>query len=365
MARHIKYLIGLIILINLNACGSLSYYLEQSIPGHVSLMLKMEEIETLIETDIDPTLKARLTTVLQVRDYASEQLLLPQNDSYRYYADIERPYVTWNVTAAPEFSLQAKTWCYFIIGCASYRGYFNPDDANIEADKLRIEGLDVSIGEATAYSTLGFFTDPVLNTMMKWRDYQLAGIIFHELSHQVLYIKNDTSFNEAFATSVQLIGLISWMIQNEPEKLDDYLVSLKRAEQFRELKTMTRTKLKDLYKNDIAEDDKRKQKAAIFDEMKQRYQELKTEWGTGSYDSWFDKPLNNARLLADAAYWKYVPAFLALYFDSEYNWKTFYEKCEQLSELEKQERDKQLETYSKQNITLPDVMNLLKKRATI
>ena len=365
MARHIKHILGLIILINLNACGSLSYYLEQSIPGHVSLMLKMEEIETLIETDIDAQLKNKLSTVLQIRDYASEKLLLPQNDSYRYYADIERPYVTWNVIAAPEFSLQAKTWCYFIIGCASYRGYFNPDDANIEADKLRAEGLDVSIGEATAYSTLGFFTDPVLNTMMKWRDHQLAGIIFHELSHQILYIKSDTSFNEAFATSVQLIGLISWMIQNEPELLDDYLVSLNRAEQFRQLKSTTRAKLMDLYSTDLAEADKRQKKLAIFEEMKSQYQDLKTEWGRGNYDSWFDKPLNNARMLADAAYWKHVPGFLALYFEADHDWKTFYDKCEQLSELEKAERDKQLESYNKQNITLPDVMNLLKKRAAI
>ena len=365
MARHTKYLLGLIILINLNGCGSLSYYMEQSIPGHISLMLKMEEIETLVDTDIDPSLKNKLNKVLHIRDYASEQLLLPENDSYRYYADIERPYVTWNVIAAPEFSLQPKTWCYFIIGCASYRGYFNPEDADIEADKLRADGLDVSIGEATAYSTLGYFTDPVLNTMMKWRNYQLAGIIFHELSHQVLYIKNDTSFNEAFATSVQIIGLISWMIQNEPEMLDDYLVSLKRAEQFRQLKTTTRTRLKDLYASELAEDEKRKQKAFIFDDMKRQYQEFKTAWGMGSYDSWFDKPLNNARLLADAAYWKHVPAFLALYFEAEYDWKTFYEKCEQLSEMEKTERNQQLETYSKQNITLPDVMNLLKNRTAI
>ena len=362
MARITKKLLSLIILINLSACGSLSYYFEQSIPGHMSLMLKMKEIDTLILQDDNPELKKKLITVQNIRDYASNSLLLPENDSYRYYADIERPYVTWNVIASPEFSLKAKTWCYLVIGCASYRGYFNPEDAGQEATKLKNEGLDVSISEATAYSTLGFFTDPVLNTMIKWRDHQLAGIIFHELSHQILYIKDDSAFNEAFATSVQLIGLISWMIESQPNQLDSYFVSLTRAEQFRRLKSNTRTKLSKLFNSEISTDKMRTQKKQIFDNMEQEYLALKSEWGRGAYDGWFEKPVNNARLLADATYWEHVPAFLAIYFETNQNWKTFYEKCEEISDLEKTQRDQVLERYKEQHVALPDVLAKLNKK---
>ena len=178
-------------------------YLLQSVQGQLALMSKREPINRVIDKpSTPPALRAQLETIAAIRDFASRELGLPDNGSYRSYADLGRPYVVWNVVAAPEFSVDAKQWCYPIVGCVAYRGYFVERKARRFAQALRGRGFDVTVGGVAAYSTLGHFNDPVLNTMMGWNDVELAAIIFHELTHQLLYVPNDSSFNEALATTI-------------------------------------------------------------------------------------------------------------------------------------------------------------------
>ena len=174
---------------------------------------KREPIGRVIDDpSTPPALRAKLQEVTEIRDFASRDLSLPDNGSYRSYADVGRPYVVWNVVAAPEFSLNPRRWCYPIVGCVAYRGYFHETKARSYAAKLRGEGLDVSVGGVAAYSTLGHFSDPILNTMMGWDDVELASIVFHELTHQLLYARNDSSFNEALATTVEEEGVRRWLL---------------------------------------------------------------------------------------------------------------------------------------------------------
>lgn len=341
--------------------ANLSYYITQSIPGHLSLMFKMTDIHHLLNDDIEPELRKKLKTALEIRQYASEQLNLPENESYTYYADIGRPYVTWNVTAAPEFSLKPKKWCYFIIGCAAYRGYYNEKDALDFAKSVKDEGFDVAVGGATAYSTLGFFNDPVLSTMLPWKDYQLAGIIFHELTHQVLYIKGDTSFNEAYAKTVEIVGVIRWLKDREPELIPEYLAALERAEQFRALLLNARKELEKLYDSELSIEDKRRQKAAIYEGMKQDHEKLVAQWGKPYYQNWFSRPVNNARMISQMTYWHWVPAFLALYLESNMQWPQYYRAAEDIGELDMEKRKKRLQQLLDQNISLAQVLKLITK----
>jgi len=188
----------------------------QAARGQLDVMSKREPIDKLIEApDTPEELAARLRLVSEARQFAIDELLLPDNDSYRSYADLGRDYVVWNVFAAPEFSLDPKTWCFPIAGCVAYRGYFSEDAARRKADQLAEDGLDVAVGGVPAYSTLGRFDDPVLNTMMHWEDADLVATIFHELAHQVLYVKNDSAFNESFATTVEEIGIERWLTSRD------------------------------------------------------------------------------------------------------------------------------------------------------
>ena len=188
-------------------------YVLQSVQGQLSLMSKREPISRVIARgSTPPALRSQLTAVAAIRDFATRELGLPDNGSYRSYADLGRRYVVWNVVAAPEFSVDPKQWCYPIVGCVAYRGYFVETRARGFADKLRSKGLDVTVGGVAAYSTLGHFNDPVLNTMMDWNDVELAAIIFHELTHQLVYVAGDSSFNEALATTVEEEGVRRWLL---------------------------------------------------------------------------------------------------------------------------------------------------------
>ena len=179
------------------------YYM-QAISGHSDLMSRRQPVDEVIADEAVPEeIRVKLALVQEARDFAVTELLLPDNDSYRSYADLERDYVVWNVFAAPEFSLEPVTWCFPVAGCVAYRGYFDEEDARAKAEQMREDGFDVATGGIPAYSTLGRFDDPVLNTMMRWRDTDLVATIFHELAHQVLYVKDDTAFNESFATAVE------------------------------------------------------------------------------------------------------------------------------------------------------------------
>jgi predicted aminopeptidase len=269
-------------------------------------MSKREPLSDVID---QPTTSAALRTQLQavasIRDFASRELRLPENGSYRSYADVGRPYVVWNVVAAPEFSVDPKQWCYPFVGCVAYRGYFAETKALKFAAAQRVKGRDVFVGGVAAYSTLGHFDDPVLNTMMGWNDVELASIIFHELTHQWLYVPNDASFNEALATTVADEGVRRWLKQQGRDRdLEDYLQEQERHLEVIALFNATRMQLRGVYAENLAPAAMREQKRAAFAELRASYSVLKTRWGGHApFDAWFAQDINNAHLASDATYY--------------------------------------------------------------
>lgn len=349
----------------LNGCSMLGYY-AQSVQGQLTVLQLREPIDELIADESTPTsLKQTLQQVKLIRRFSVEKLHLPDNKSYLYYTDLKRPYVVWNVFAAPEFSLEAKNWCYFIVGCVSYRGYFDEQDAQAHANELEAQQYDVSVAGIAAYSTLGWFDDPVLNTMLSWKEHHLAGLIFHELSHQLLYVKNETAFNEAFSTAVQRIGVVEWLITNAPDTLPSYLQYLAAYADFRQLLKATRNELQELYDSDMSDEIKREQKANVISTMKQRYDSLKLQWPEQiSFDNWFLRPVNNARFTSTMTYLEHVPAYLALFVDSGGRWPGFYQAVEKLSELPLELRDKQLEALKNRAIEMQEIVALIQRNGT-
>ncbi len=359
----IPHLTILLLTLILSGCSMANYY-TQSIEGQLNLLQQREPIDELIANKNTPEkLKKTLQHVKNIRRFSIEKLYLPDNKSYLYYTDLKRPYVVWNVFAAPEFSLSAKNWCYFIVGCVSYRGYFEKQDAVTHANKLNTENYDVSISGIAAYSTLGWFDDPVLNTMLGWKEHHLAGLIFHELSHQILYVKNETAFNEAFSTAAQRMGTIEWLLTTKPDEVTHYLDYLNAYNQFQQLLEATRNKLATLYATNESEQKKRKEKYKIIEAMKLDYQILKEEWpGNISFDRWFERPINNSRFTSTMTYLEHVPAFLTLFKEVNGVWVEFYQAVKNLSELENIERNKQLESLKSREIAMSQIVELIKNR---
>ena len=331
----------------LSGCGSVGYY-SQAVGGHFKLMRARQSIDELLSNDkTSPELREKLQTLMDARQFASEHLLLPDNDSYSTYVETGREAVTWNVVAAEEFSLQARTWCFPVAGCVSYRGYFDRADADEYAAELAQENYDVAVGGASAYSTLGWFDDPVLDTMLRGGDVRYVGTLFHELAHQVLYVKNDSTFNEAFATFVEQIGVHAWLRnRGEADRIAAYDASQKRVEGFVGLLKQTRDSLQTLYARDLPEDAMREAKRVLFEQMRVDYEALKLSWGGyAGYDNWFKRELNNARLVAVSTYRRNVPAFHALYKKAGQDMATFYALAKSLSELGYSERQQRLQEY--------------------
>ena len=227
-----------------------------------------------------PEVRSQLEAVAQIREFATRRLGLPDNGSYRSYADVGRPYVVWNVVAAPEFSVDPKEWCYPIVGCVAYRGYFVERRARRFADGLRRRGLDVAVDGVAAYSTLGHFDDPILNTMLGWSDVELASIIFHELTHQMIYVPNDADFNEALAVTVEEEGVRRWLQSlGRDRDLERYRAYQERFAQVLALLTRTRDELRALYASGIDREQMRRRKAAIYAALDSAYHGLARQWG--------------------------------------------------------------------------------------
>jgi predicted aminopeptidase len=332
-------LIVLLLLFSTGGAGC-SYYI-QALSGQMEILSKRQPIAELLESpDTRPGLKEKLTLVLQLRDFASSQLLLPDNKSYRSYAELERPFVVWNVFATPEFSLEPKTWCFLIIGCVGYRGYFDHDDALAFAAKLRAQGFDVYLGGVAAFSTLGWFHDPMLNTVLRRSRAEVAGIMFHELAHQRLYVQNDTGFNESFATTVELEGVRRWMREHgSTEEYERYRLSNNRRAEFADLILVYRDRLRRLYASESSTAEKRAAKAKTFAELKRDYGKLKTSWGGhDGYDDWFAQDLNNAHLTSVGTYHQHVVAFRSLLKQHRGDLDGFYRAAEELGRLPPEER---------------------------
>jgi predicted aminopeptidase len=317
-------------------------YLLQSAQGHLALMSKREPISGVIGKPSTPkALRAQLQSVTEIRNFASRELGLPDNGSYRKYADIGRPYVVWNVVAAPEFSLDAKQWCFPIVGCVSYRGYFVEARARRFAAGLHAKGYDVVVGGVAAYSTLGHFDDPILSSMVAWNDVELAAIIFHELTHQLLYVPNDAAFNEALATTVEEEGVKRWLQKQGRDKdLADHLEEHRRYLRVIELMSETGDTLRTLYASSLPTPLMRERKREIFEGMREAYVALKSQWdGHAPFDAWFGQDINNAHLASIATYYACVPGFERELKAAGSNLTAFYRRARALAKLDQLQRD--------------------------
>ncbi|MGV8838912.1 MAG: aminopeptidase [Bauldia sp.] len=325
----------------LAGCAGDGYY-AQSIEGHFALMGARESVGQLIRDEDTPAeLRSRLILAEGIRAFAIEELALPDNGSYRSYADLGRDVVTWNVVATPPLSLDPMAWCFPVFGCVAYRGYFDEDEAVAFARTLVADGLDVAIGGSSAYSTLGWFRDPLLNTIIFDPDYALAGTIFHELAHQLLYVNDDSTFNESYAVAVEREGVRRWLAAHgTPELVAAWQASERRQEEFVTLVLGARDRLETLYRSDRSDEEKLRLKAAIFDQLRADYGVLRAAWGGyAGYDRWFAQDLNNANLASVATYNATVPAFDALLASVGGDMAAFHAAAAELGRLPKAERD--------------------------
>lgn len=321
-------------------CGQLSYYL-QAAQGQFSLMSAARPIDTwLSDPTADDELKNKLARVKEIRRFAADSLGLPDNASYTTYADLGRPYVLWNVVATPELDLEPIEWCFPVAGCVKYRGYYNKQEAQRFADKLRRQGYDVQMDGVPAYSTLGWFDDPILSTFINYSDGEVARLVFHELAHQVAYTKNDSQFNESFAVAVEEEGLERWVAKyGDSEARRKYADRVRRKKDFVALLLKHRTALEETYTSDMSGQEKREHKQQIFQALKEEYQAIKAErWqGYDGYDRWFEEPLSNAHLASVATYHDFVPGFRAL-LKQEKDFPSFFREVRKLAALPKQTR---------------------------
>lgn len=316
-------------------------------------MAKRQDIGSLVEdVSTPPELKERLVRAQAIRAFATEELALPDNGSYRSYVDVGKPYVTWNVVATPALSLAPRTWCFPVVGCVAYRGYFDEADARKYGNTLAAEGMDVAVVGARAYSTLGWFDDPILNTILYDAEYRFAGTLFHELAHERVFVSGDTSFNESYAVAVEREGVRRWLDRNAAHAMRDaYDLERRRREQFLALVLKTRDRLEMLFVSDEEDAVKVREKEVIYARLRGDYSDLKATWGGyGGYDGWFESGLNNARLALLATYNVYVPAFERLLAEHRGDMEAFHGAVEALARLPKKERDAELERLAAERI---------------
>jgi len=333
------------LVLSLSGCTEMAYY-AQAVSGQRQLLSLRRPLDTVLADPATPSpLRLRLETAQALRDFASSELALPDNRSYRSYADLQRPYVVWNVFATPELSLELRQWCFPLVGCVSYRGYFNAAAAQRLANNLRAQGDDVYLGGVPAYSTLGWFDDPLLNTFVHWPIGRLAELVFHELAHQRLFIPNDTVFNESFATTVGQLGTRLWLTRHgTPEEQDAYEQYLQHYENFLVLVSTARDELARLYASNQPDEVKREAKRHLLTGLQARYQALRAQGeGLVEYEHWLAEDLNNAKLAALNTYTHYVPAFEVLFEQSGRDFAAFYRAVEALGGLAPQVREARLQ----------------------
>ena len=316
----------------LSGCATGAYY-AQAIEGHAALMAIARPVDEVIgDAATPPALRAQLVLAGSIRNFASRALKLPDNGSYRSYAALDRKYAVWNVVAAPEFSVEAVQSCFPVAGCVSYRGFFVQDAAETHAAAQRAKGLDVHVTGVPAYSTLGWFDDPLLSTFIDYRNTQLARLIFHELAHQVVYVEDDSTFNESFAVVVEEEGVGRWLASTGREgALDGFLAAQARLRGFVALIDDARTRLERLYAEPIAVDAMRARKRIEFVALATRYAQLTARWGGFSgYDRFMAAP-NNALLASIATYTQRVPELRRLFVESGGDFDVFYARVRALA----------------------------------
>ncbi len=323
----------------LSACDSLSYYTHAA-SGQLSLLLQRQPIERLLADDsLAAPERERLETVLRAREFAEHRLALDAGGSYRSFVDLDREHVLWNVFAAPEFSTVPVTWCFPIAGCVAYRGYFAEHRARAYAGQLAEQGFDVYVGGVDAYSTLGWFADPLFSTLMNRPPHRLAGLVFHELAHQRAYLPGDTTFNESYASFVEREGLRLWLDEEGDTALyQQVLAEQQRHADFTSLVIRYRDAFAELYLSDLSEEQMRGEKAALQQALRDEHGSLVQAWGVNAYQGWFNGPLNNAQLATVASYNDLIPAFEVLFEQQGREWASFHEAVVSLIALSAEER---------------------------
>jgi len=352
-----KLLIVLILLVACSACTTGNYgtgiystgqFYSQAFLGQANLLLKREAIQKkLLEQDLSPDIRERLQFVLTLRAFAKEELRLPVGKAYATYSDLQRPFALWNVYAAPELSLESQRWCYPLAGCFAYRGYFAEEGAQKEAEAFRKRGFDVKVGGILAYSTVGWFDDPVLNTFILKSEPYLVELLFHEMAHRKIYIKNDTPFNENFATAVSMLGSELWyQNRDDGSAYSEYRIRQIRQQTLINLVLDYRVQLNVVFSDEaLSEVEKRQNKIRVMQALQKAYQNLKRDsaWDD-RYDQWLGT-MNNASMATLSNYQSLVPNFLALFEASERDWSIFYKRVEAISRLDKLARHEALSTY--------------------
>ena len=337
----VKAVLFVFLSIALVSCETVGYY-SQAAHGQLTIVFGREDIQRLIErADLPEELSGKFALVMDIRQFAEDELGLPVGENYSTYVDIGREHVVWNVFSAPEFSVDPVNWCYPIAGCVAYRGYFSEQLALLYAAKLEEDGFDVYTGGVDAYSTLGWFEDSLLSTILNRADYQLAGLIFHELAHQLVYLSGDTTFNESFATAVEREGVRRWlMTSNEASNIDAALLDYDRQQQFVDLVAGYRDRFESLYQLDLIEVSMRSQKLELQQALREEYAVLKRQWqGHEGYDAWFSRSLNNAQLSTVASYNDLLPFFVAVLEQSNRDFSVFYAEVDRIADLTEWERD--------------------------
>ncbi len=338
-----------LVAIAMSGCADLSYYLH-SIDGHLDIVRQTRAIDEVLEDGAtDSDLSSRLQLVKRIREFAFSRLQLPRSGSYSEYADLGRNYVLKSLFAAAEFSVEAHQWCYPIVGCAGYRGYFDDQRLRHYLAQLQADNYDTYIARVPAYSTLGWFDDPVLNTFVHWPEYRLAGLIFHELAHQRLYIDGDTTFNESFAIAVQELGVELWLeAEGKPDALERYRSYLKNRKQVTELIQQAREELAELYARPLDPAQMRTAKLDYFNELQQRYEQLSDSFEVADgFANWFASGLNNAKLLSISTYHSLVPAFRGLFTHQRQDFAAFFDEVERIGELPERQREVCLHQWMK------------------
>ncbi len=323
MNSRLRLLFLLAVSLLLGGCETLHYY-GQAVGGHWRLLHSRVSIEDAInDPTTSPALLEKLQIVREARRFATTTLLLPENASYTQYAPMDRDAVTYNVVAAPEFSLQPRQWCFPLVGCVNYRGYFDPDNARKKADELSAEGHDVVITHAAAYSTLGWFADPLPGPVLQWETYRIVGLIFHELAHQKLYVKNDTAFNESYASAVAILGLHAWQ---ESEGIAA-MARINSRRRMHALLQPTTQALEALYASDLPDTEKRQRKAEILARARDDYAAHADE--LPGWESWV-AGLNNARLISLSDYTGGIETFESLFAQCQQDWACFHDQSRSL-----------------------------------
>lgn len=339
--KSVKTIMLSILLVQLTACAAPSYY-AQAISGHMKLMRERQSIETLLESEnTDPELEGKLMLAMQIREFAATGLGFDAGDSYTQFVATGQSAVTWNVVAAPEFSLEPRTWCFPVSGCVAYRGYFKQEAAEQYAQKLANKEFDVVVSPAIAYSTLGWFDDPLLDTMLQYNEEQLAAFIFHELAHRQIYVKGDSAFNEAYASFIGETGVQLWLEATGREaRLEAWRTRQQASGDFRDLLQETRQRLSEVYASDSTAAEKRTRKVSLFDELEMAYQVMvRDEWdGQDYYAGWFSRGLNNAQMALVNSYQGGVCAFARLYRSVGGDMARFQDLAAKKASLSKEQR---------------------------